>query len=120
MARAAEHATFNLLAVSAVWALAGKKQDEQHIANSALAGLAAACLPTLPDILEPATSPRHRKFFHSLAFAALLGVGLKKLYDWEPDSDWDSLLRLSGLLLGAAYLAHLARDAFTEASLPLV
>jgi membrane-bound metal-dependent hydrolase YbcI (DUF457 family) len=120
MARAAEHATFNLLAVSTVWALAGNKQDNRYIANSALAGLAASCFPSLPDILEPATSPRHRKFFHSLAFAALLGLGLKKLYDWKPDSDWDRFMRLSGLVLGSAYLAHLARDALTEASLPLV
>lgn len=28
----------------------------------------------LPDLLEPATSPRHRAFFHSVLFMILLGA----------------------------------------------
>lgn len=34
--------------------------------------LAAICT-NLPDILEPATNPHHRQFFHSFAFAVVIG-----------------------------------------------
>lgn len=85
-----------------------------------LGAAAAAALTGLPDILEPATSPNHRAFFHSLAFAALLGMGMKKLYNWEPESDGQRLLRQIALVAGAAYLIHLTLDFTTRKSLPLV
>ena len=41
----------------------------------------------LPDILEPATSPNHRAFFHSWpALAASLWL-VHKLYKWQPETD---------------------------------
>lgn len=86
------------------------------VAASSLAALAG----TLPDILEPATSPRHRQFLHSVAFAGALGYGMYKLYRWEPQDDWGKFLQFVGLAAGGAYLVHLAMDASTPASLPLV
>ena len=49
-----------------------------------------------------------------------LGYGLHRLYKWEAEDDLQRLLRVAGLLAGAAYLAHLTRDAFTAKSLPLI
>jgi len=45
---------------------------------------------------------------------------LHRAYKWEVKDDWERLLRLVMLAGGAAYLGHLARDAFTAKSLPLV
>ena len=85
-----------------------------------LGGTAAAFFTNLPDILEPAMSPNHRAFFHSLAFAALLGAGLYKLNTWRPETDAERLWRAIGMLAGSAYLIHLALDFTTSKSLPLV
>lgn len=83
-------------------------------------GLAGSVFTCLPDVLEPATSPNHRDFFHSLAFAGLLVGGLIKLHRWEPEENWHRFLRQVGLLAGSAYIIHLALDATTAKSLPLL
>lgn len=89
-------------------------------AKPILGGAAAALLTRLPDILEPATSPNHRRFFHSLAFAGLLGVALHELHGWQPETDTERLLKKIGALALSAYLIHLALDFTTAKSLPLV
>jgi len=81
--------------------------------------LAGAC-GTLPDILEPALNPNHRRFFHSLGFAGLLGYGAYKLYKWQPEDENYQLLKQIGLVIGAAYLINLAMDATTPKSLPII
>lgn len=85
-----------------------------------IGGTAAAFFTNLPDILEPATSPNHRAFFHSLTFAAMLGVSLHKLHQWKTETEAERFLRSVGLLAGSAYLIHLALDFTTRKSLPLV
>lgn len=119
MACATEHSGFNFVLVSLASAIAEASQGRPVFATSLAMGLASACFPSLPDVLEPALHPNHRKFFHSLAFAGLLGYGVYHLYGWQPEDAWHQLVRAAGLVLGAAYLAHLARDAFTAKSLPL-
>jgi len=115
-----------------------------------LGGAVGGCVGArLPDLLEPARLPRHRKFVHS--FGA--GVGAVKLtFDllegWEtywrrvaaeareqrPDPSLTTLERvvlflkealaciLAGLLIGLAvgYLSHLLLDAFSPAGLPIL
>lgn len=83
------------------------------------AGL-AALLTNLPDLLEPALHPQHRQFFHSVAFAGLIGLAGYKLYTWEPDDDWERVLRFLLLVGCGAVLVHLAVDALTKRSLPWV
>jgi inner membrane protein len=83
-------------------------------------GLAGAAFTCLPDVLEPATSPNHRQFFHSLLFAGVLVGGLVKLHKWEAESSSDKFLRGLGMIAISAYLIHLALDATTPKSLPLV
>ena len=70
----------------------------------------------LPDYLEPANNPNHRKFFHSKT----LGLGLLDLGDNIRNRDnltndkkefWDLML--------LAFGSHLVADSFTPKGLPL-
>lgn len=120
MACAAKHATFNFVAVTAV-AAAVQQREDRSVDHSALAiGAAAACLPSLPDWIEPAVHPNHRKFFHSVTFAVFVCHAMHRTYKWEPQEPWNKVARIALWVSGAAYLAHLARDAFTAKSLPLI
>jgi inner membrane protein len=120
MACAAQHAGFNLMAGTVV-GLAAQHHDGKAVDAKPLAlGLAAAALPSLPDLLEPALHPNHRKFFHSISFAVGLAYGVHRVYRWEPESELEQLMRLLLLVGGTAYLGHLALDAFSAKSLPLV
>jgi membrane-bound metal-dependent hydrolase YbcI (DUF457 family) len=75
----------------------------------------------LPDIIEPAfKNPNHRQFFHSIAVLAAVGYGVKKAYDWQPEDKLEKVIRGILLCAGAGYLSHLALDAITPRSLPLV
>lgn len=82
-------------------------------------GLGAA-FGTLPDILEPASHPNHRQFFHGLVFAGALGYTGYKLYKWKPEESWQEVMRMVGLIAIGAYLIHLAMDATTPKSIPVV
>jgi membrane-bound metal-dependent hydrolase YbcI (DUF457 family) len=99
-----------------------------------------------PDVFEPADSPDHRGFFHSLAACCLLGVAslaaVRELRQFEqqagetinryvesglaiPAGDWWMLI-LSRLLICAlvgflfGYESHLVLDGMTPKSLPLL
>lgn len=85
-----------------------------------LGSTAAAFFTNLPDLLEPATSPNHRAFFHSVAFAALLGMCVYELNQWQPHSGSEKFWKSVGMLAASAYLIHLALDFTTAKSLPLV
>jgi len=80
----------------------------------------AAALGDLPDRLEPAIHPHHRQVYHSLAFAVVVGTAAYKLYKWNPVEEWSKLLRLLLLVGCGSYIIHLALDAFTPRSLPLL
>lgn len=120
MACAIEHAQFNFFVVAAGCAVVQHREGRPVDGTSVAMGAAAACLPSLPDWFEPALHPNHRKFFHSLVVVAGLTYGMHRLYKWETQDELQRLIRVVGLVAGAAYLAHLARDAFTAKSLPLV
>jgi len=76
-------------------------------------GLAVA---TLPDWIEPATNPNHRKFFHSLTTAGLVAYGMYGKHTHNIDVNLLDYVRS----IGFAYLSHLAADATTPKSLPLI
>jgi len=82
-------------------------------------GLAAAC-GTLPDVLEPALHPNHRQFFHSLAVVGMIGTAWYRAYKWTPETVEGSVMRWMLLVVGGAYLTHLAMDAMTPKGLPLL
>ncbi|GAB2893511.1 hypothetical protein GCM10027046_23110 [Uliginosibacterium flavum] len=79
----------------------------------------SASLTKLPDVLEPAIHPNHRQFFHSVAFAGLLGLVAHKIYRWEPKNKDDETVRFVLLVGAAAYAIHLLLDASTPKCLPL-
>ena len=120
MACAAEHAAFNFVAVMAATAAVQQRSDRPADGSALAMGTAAALVPSLPDVLEPAIHPNHRRFFHSVTFAIAVGYGLHRAYKWEAQERWEPLARMAALVACTAYLAHLARDAFTAKSLPLV
>jgi len=115
-----EHSRFNFFAVAAATAIVQQREGRPVDGASLAMGLFAAALPTLPDCIEPALHPNHRKFFHSVAFAAGMGYALHRAYRWETEGDWEKLARAILLVGGAAYLGHLALDAMSAKSLPLI
>ena len=70
----------------------------------------------LADKLEPASSPNHRAFFHSLLFFGFAAWQLYRLCCAEETSS-DQQLALK--LIGAAYASHLLLDAVTPKGLPI-
>lgn len=97
------------------------EHKSSHLHHPLAAGAIGAFFGKLPDVLEPALrNPRHRQFFHSFTFLGMVGWGVHKVRQWEPQDELEKLLR--GLLLigGLAYMSHLVVDAFTSRSLPLV
>lgn len=55
-----------------------KNQDENYEFNPLTLGmfiLAGVAGGRLPDLLEPANDPNHRKFWHSMTCAGVLNVG---------------------------------------------
>lgn len=82
-----------------------------------LVGVQAA---KLPDKLEPATSPHHRQFFHSILVLCVTAFAVKRILKWKPEETWKKLLKLTFLVAGLAYLSHLLLDAMTPMSIPLV
>lgn len=108
----------------AIAALAVTQSDNNNVStlhHPAAAIPLGAFLGRLPDILEPALrNPNHRQFFHSFIMLGLIGKGTLKAYQWNPETDFDRILRAILLIGGSAYLSHLALDALTAKSLPLV
>lgn len=94
--------------------------DEERLPYAAAGCAGGYCLGTVPDLIEPASHPHHRQFFHGWLFAGALAYGVYRLYRWEPETTDQKFWRAVGLIAGAAYLVHLAMDATTKGSLPLV
>lgn len=119
MPNGVDHKVFAAACVGGL-AIADWKDSDHWAKHPAIAAITAAGCGTLPDLLEPAIHPHHRQFFHSLLFAAGMGFALFKLYEWEPETDGEKLVRALALAGGGAYLVHLAMDSLTRRSLPLI
>lgn len=70
----------------------------------------------LPDILEPAINPNHRKFFHSWTMGIAVAFGLYKTHR----SNLPNEVKAAITVAGAGYLSHQALDSSTPKGLPLV
>jgi hypothetical protein len=119
MANATAH-RLGAVAVVGGLALAAENRDEAPSAKPLAAGGLAWLGGTIPDILEPACHPNHRQFFHSLAFACLVGHGVYKAWQWEPETETQEWIRMACMALGGAYLVHLAMDLATPKGLPVI
>lgn len=117
MANGADHITAGALTGVAM-VCHGQSMGEN--VNPLLAIGASTVFSKLPDLIEPATNPHHRQFFHSVSLLMMLGYGLKKAYDWKPEDKGEQLLRFLTLCAGAGYISHLVLDGLTPRSLPLL
>ena len=113
------HSIINFTATASYLA-SWPEEQQKGLAHPFVGGTASALFASLPDTIEPAVHPHHRQFFHSVAFAGLIGYGLHRAYDWKPETDGQELLRIATLLVGSAYLLHLAADLFTARSIPVL
>ena len=75
----------------------------------AFAGLA-------PDILEPATSPNHRQFFHSIVAAGLVAWAISGKHTLK----FSRATRLALWVFGISYLSHIALDCTTPKRINLL
>ncbi len=116
---AAEHKLGAALAVGAMTAV-DAHGGNKTIEKTAAASILAYNLGILPDLLEPAISPNHRQFFHSLAFLGMVGTGMYKLYKWEAEDELDKLIQFVLLTAGGAYATHLLMDSSTPKGLPVL
>jgi hypothetical protein len=100
--------------------LAREGQEGKNTHAPLTGSILAAICTNIPDLLEPAAHPHHRQFFHSIAFAGLVGLGMYKTYEWKPETDLDKFIRICLLAAGAGVLIHLAMDSVTPRSIPLL
>lgn len=114
--------THQIAAAAIVGGICLHKENEQgeKTAEPFLKAALAALATNLPDVLEPATNPNHRQFFHGAIFAALVAKITHVLYQWEPKDDQERLARSILMVVGGAYLIHLLLDFFTPKSLPMI
>ena len=118
--RASAHVAISGASAFVIVSLIKHQHPAARLPHPVFAALVAALASGLPDVLEPATSPHHRQFCHSAAFAALATSGMKKLSDWVPVTPGEALVRDVLLGIGFGYMAHLCADATTAMGLPLV
>jgi inner membrane protein len=74
----------------------------------------------LPDIIEPPRNRRHRKFFHSLVFLALLLAFMHNTYALLLTGGLADEITFIFFFAGAGYASHLVLDALTPSGLPVV
>ena len=87
-------------------------------AKAVLGGVITASGAMLPDILEPATSPFHRKFFHS--YTLMIALALALLFTSKDGFLTDKLEDLLLKNVGLGYFIHLVQDSLTPMSLPII
>jgi hypothetical protein len=85
-------------------------------AELAIYGGAGGVAGLIPDILEPAVDPNHRRFFHSVVCGAgvVYGAHGEHTARWNPDA------RKFVQTLSWCYLSHLGGDATTAKGIPMV
>lgn len=118
--RAAAHVAISGLSALAVVSLVKHHRPEARLPHPVFAAVVAAIASGLPDALEPASSPHHRQFCHSAAFAALVTTGMKELYHWVPATPGEAFIRDVLLSIGFGYIMHLGADATTAMGLPFL
>jgi membrane-bound metal-dependent hydrolase YbcI (DUF457 family) len=92
----------------------GTKPSLLGAASSTILGAAAG---SLPDVIEPATSPQHRGLFHSTSVGLGLTYLLRKVAGSETLNREEKLI---SAILGLGYLSHLSLDSQTSQGLPMI
>ena len=84
-----------------------------------LYSIGGAVAGILPDILEPATNPNHRSFFHSIFALLMITQGNNSVWD-QTNQALTNDQRVAISILSAAYCSHLATDGLTRKGLPIL
>lgn len=114
----AEHAIIGALVSLGLYGLYKYVKQEKPTVLGALGSLVVGGLAGIaPDLLEPATSPSHRSFFHSLALLAMLAYGNQRV--WK-SQNLTRNQKLTISMFSAAYGSHLLSDSSTPKSIPLL
>jgi len=71
----------------------------------------------LPDIIEPATNPNHRGFFHSVAMLKILAYARART--WQAQNLTEEQKQQISTLIDA-YTSHLLSDSATQKGLPFL
>lgn len=113
-----DHAIIGALVSLGLYGLYKYLKQEKPTIPGALGSLLVGGLAgVLPDVFEPATSPNHRSFFHSIAILVMLVSGNLKVWESQKLTE-DQKLVIS--LLSAGYGSHLLSDSRTPKSIPFL
>jgi membrane-bound metal-dependent hydrolase YbcI (DUF457 family) len=93
-----------------------QKNQNYNLEEILFAAAGGGISGVMPDQIEPAKTPNHREFFHSVLFAAGLGTGTTEIDRLDLTEKQKAMAKS----LSAGYLSHLAADATTPKRLPLV
>ena len=75
----------------------------------------------LPDLIEPATSPSHRKFFHSLTCLTAISIADEKVNNYFIRTNrLSSRQRRLFKSVSRGYTSHLVGDSTTHNGLPII
>ena len=121
-----------VLGISAYLIIQNNSQDYVDLGELILSLFAGISTARLPDILEPATSPNHRAFFHSYVFGLLIGFAVFQIWrDLQTIRTERKLLGIKQMSLKeildilliiiiCSVLLHLIMDGFTPKGLPII
>jgi inner membrane protein len=101
-------------------AIADTAPESEQVALMAITTFAGLAGAMAPDVIEPALSPNHRAFFHSLVTLAIVTGSAWHVWNWKPETFEGRMARAAALGFLAGYVSHLALDATTPMSLPIV
>jgi membrane-bound metal-dependent hydrolase YbcI (DUF457 family) len=79
-------------------------------------GLVGGVVGLVPDLIEPAVSPNHRGFFHSVGW----GTALFYITHGPHSRNWTDGDRTAAQMLCLCYLSHLVADASTPKGINLI
>lgn len=120
MACKKEHLNFGLFTAVVLVIIYIFAEKPRNLVEIILNGLIILCSGVigslLPDILEPAYNPFHRKSFHSLMIGGFEVFGIKEL----PKKKLEPAIKYGSMALLIGYLSHLLLDGFTPRKLPLI
>ena len=118
MASAKQHALIGTGVGAVSWLLYCKLVDRPVRVGEVLLGAGVGMIGgLLPDLLEPAIHPNHRRFFHSYAVTALLADANHCV---SQQTQMPAERRAAIHLISLGFLSHLAADAHTPKGLPWV
>jgi len=112
------HAIIGALAALGLYGLYKHIKQEEPTIQGVLGYLVVGGLAGIaPDILEPATGPNHRSFFHSIILLIMLGYWNQKVWESQNLTEDQKLIISS---LSAAYGSHLMTDSVTPKGIPFI